>query len=111
VAVFATVVLAAQSAVLLASMIETQSARNDDKPGRELAASVGPVSAQTVKVVSTKLLENERVAIHYVIVITAEGVSDVQNQLAVGSNECGPCIIARGWLEMTEQVSQLVRDR
>jgi len=45
------------------------------------------------------------------VVIAAEGVGDVKNQLAVGSNECGPCIITRGRLEMTEQVSQLVRDR
>jgi hypothetical protein len=72
VAIFATVVFASQSAVLLAVMIEAQPARNDDKPGREFAAPVGPISAQPMKVVSTKLLEHERVAIHHVVVIVAE---------------------------------------
>ena len=111
VAVFATVVFASHSSVLLAVMIEAQSAGYDDKPGRELAAPVGPIAAQTMKVVPTKLLQHERVAIHDIVVIAAEGVSDVQNQLAIGAYECGPRIIARGWLEMTEQVTQLVRDR
>jgi hypothetical protein len=109
--VFATFVLASHSAVLLALMIETQSARNDDKPRREFAASVGAIPAQTMKVVSPKLFQDERVAIHDVVVIAAEGMSNVEDQLAVGTNERCPCIIARGWLEMREQVGQLVRDR
>jgi hypothetical protein len=38
-------------------------------------------------------------------------MSDVQDELAVGANERSPRIVSRGRLEMTEQVSQLVRDR
>ena len=72
VAVFAAFVFASHSAVLLAVMIEAQSAGNDDEPGREFAASVGAIPAQTMKVVSTKLLQHQRVAIHHVVVIAAE---------------------------------------
>jgi len=100
--VFEIAVIAANSAVLLPPMVETEPPHNYDEPRRELASPVISIRSKTMKVVPAKLAQNERVAVHYVVVITPERPCNVEDQLAVVPNECGPCLIAGGRLGMIE---------
>jgi hypothetical protein len=92
-------------------MVKTKAPYNYDKPCRELAAAVGSIRAQSIEVVSVQPVENECVAVHDIVVISAQRASDIENELAVGLNEQGPRFVASGRLELLEQLGQLVQDR
>jgi hypothetical protein len=83
-------------------MVKAEPPDNYDEPRRELASPVISVRAEPVKVVPTKLAENECVAIHHVIVVPAERPGNVEDEFAVALNECGPSLIAGGLLGMIE---------
>jgi hypothetical protein len=100
--VFEIAVIAANSAVLLPAMVETEPPHNYDEPRRELASAVISVRAKPMEVVPAKLAQNECIAIHHLIVIAAKWPRDVQDQSSVAMNECGPCLIPCGGLGMIE---------
>jgi hypothetical protein len=100
--VFEITVIAANSAVLLPAMVETEPPHNYDEPRREFAPPVISIRSETMEVIPTQLAQNERVAVHHIVVITTERPCNVKDQFAVALNECGPSLIAGGLLGMIE---------
>jgi hypothetical protein len=66
------IVITPHSSVLLTSVIQAKSADDYDEPGRELASPICAVPMESLGVVAAKLIQNERVAIHHIVVIAAE---------------------------------------
>jgi len=75
--VFSVFVIASQSPVLLAPMVETEPAHDYDEPRSKLSAPVISICTETVKIVTTKLAQNECVAIHHVVVFAAERTGNI----------------------------------
>ena len=69
---------AALSAVSLPVEVEAESARDDNEPRRQLTARVSREFAQPSEIAGAKLLEDERIGIHCVVVARGHRTRDVQ---------------------------------
>jgi hypothetical protein len=104
-------IFASRPAVLLASMIETDPAGNDDQPCRELAPAVGHIRSESMEIIPLQVVENASIAVHDIVMIAADRAGNVQDEFGVFADKRGPRLVARRWLEMIEKASELGRNR